>query len=107
MERKDIVRVLDKRFFIVFGIGLLASFVPVLGFVLTLVGLKVFVLGEFALFENRWRRVKGMIFLRIMKLSALICATLLSCVPFAGIVMLLPYLAIYLKKRKSFLLEDV
>jgi membrane protein YqaA with SNARE-associated domain len=99
----EIIRVLDIRFIVIFLIGVFISIIPVAGFIVSVLLLKMLVFSVLSLFESKWRRVCNVIFMRILKVMMLLIVFALSGIPLIGSIMLLPYIAFYIKRRKCFI----
>lgn len=89
------------RAVVIFGLGVLLSVVPVFGYLVTVVALNLFVFSVIALYESRKRRIFFRLFMRFVKLTIFLVSVLLSGIPFAGIVLLLPYVISFLIRTKK------
>ena len=103
MTRAQLVHRLDVRFAVLFGCGCLASAVPVIGFVLTALLINCSVLGILRAYDGRLGRFLGRLLFKVVKWSVLIVAVVFSSVPFAGVLLLLPYGCVYGMSRSRFL----
>ena len=103
MTRAQLVHRLDVRFAVLFGCGCLASAVPVIGFVLTALLINCSVLGILRAYDGRLGRFLGRLLFKVVKWSVLIVAVVFSSVPFAGVLLLLPYGCAYGMSRSRFL----
>ncbi len=104
--RQDIVRRIDRRVIIIALLGLLVNGVPIIGFPLFLISFSVFALSPLRAFLNPFRGCLGKLFFTFMKILFLLISVLISAViPFAGLLVYLPYGLYYLHCRKAFLKE--
>ncbi|MBQ6136691.1 MAG: hypothetical protein IJI73_04915 [Kiritimatiellae bacterium] len=97
------VRVLDVRVAAIFALGAVLTAIPFVGFAAVVVALKVSVFAVFRLYESGGRRLVFGIVLRALRLSALLVAFVFSGVPFLGLLLLSPYIAVYIARRRRFL----
>ena len=86
---------------VIFGVGVLISWIPVLGYIATVVALNLFVFGVLALYEKPARRIPVKLVMRFMKLTVFLVSLLFSGIPFMGIVLLVPYLISYLIRDRK------
>lgn len=103
VSREDLVQILDRRMTILTLVGMAATFVPVVGFVVAAVLVNVKVLAVLRAYEDRFGRMLSRICFRLLKWTALILAAIFSTVPFVGALLLLPYVFSYLASRRKFL----
>ena len=89
------------RAVVIFGIGVLLSAVPVLGYLATVIALNLFVFSVLAMYECRSRRILYRLVLRFVKLTIFLIAILFSSIPFMGIILLLPYVMSFLIRTKK------
>ena len=83
------------RAIVIFGIGVLISGIPVLGYIATVVALNLFVFGVLSLYEKKSRRILMRFIMRFMKLTIFLISLLFSGIPFMGIILLVPYVFSY------------
>lgn len=86
---------------VIFGLGVLLSAVPVLGYLATVIALNLFVFSVIALYESRSRRIVFRLVMRFVKLTIFLIAILFSSIPFMGIILLLPYVMSFLIRTKK------
>ncbi len=102
--RQDIVRRLDRRAVIIAIVGLLVNGVPIIGFPLFLISFSVFALSPLRAFLNPFSGCAGKLLFTFLKvLFMLIIALVSAVIPFAGLLVYLPYGLYYLHIRKSFI----
>lgn len=102
-SREEFVHTLDMR--MCFGVagGVLASALPIVGFILTVLCLNVGVLRVVRAYETRRGRMVSRFLFSLFKWSALIVGVVLSSIPFAGSLFLVPYVCSYLRSRSRLL----
>lgn len=103
VTRHDLVGRLDGRVIAATLAGVLLSAVPVLGFLIMAVTMNIMAIGVLRSYESCLGRIAGKMFFKVVKWTLVICAVVLSSVPFVGIVLVAPYLAYYLRLRGRFL----
>ena len=103
VSRADFVAMLDRRVIVILAVSAGACVVPVAGFVAGAVAMNVFCLNVLRLYEGRLGRLLGRVLFRIVRMSAVVAAVLLSAVPGIGLLLLVPYLVLYLRRRRGFL----
>ena len=84
-------------------VGVVLSAVPVLGFLVSVAVMNLMAIQVLRSYESRLGRIVGRMLFRVVKWTLIILAIVVSAVPFAGIVFLVPYLLYYLRLRGRFL----
>ena len=101
MGKMRMLKAVRMRAVVIFGLGVLLSAVPVLGYLATVIVLNLFVFSVIALYESRSRRIFCRMVTRFFKLTLFLVSVLFSGIPFMGIVLLLPYVASYLIRARK------
>ena len=101
MGKVRMLKAVRVRAVVIFGIGVLLSAVPVLGYLSTVIALNLFVFSVIAMYEDRSRRILYRIVLRFVKLTIFLVSILFSSIPFMGIILLLPYVVSFLIRTKN------
>ena len=101
MGKMRMLKTVRMRAVVIFGLGVLLSAVPVLGYLATVIALNLFVFSVLALYESRSRRIFCRMVTRFFKLTLFLVSVLFSGIPFMGIVLLLPYVASYLIRARK------
>ena len=96
LGKAGMLKTVRIRAIAIFGIGVLISGIPVLGYVATVVALNLFVFGVLALYEKRSRRIFMGLVMRFMTLTIFLVSLLFSGIPFIAIILLAPYVFSYL-----------
>ena len=96
LGKAGMLKAVRLRAIAIFGIGVLISGIPVLGYVATVVALNLFVFGVLSLYEKKSRRIFMRLVMRFMKLTIFLISLLFSGIPFMGIILLMPYMLSYL-----------
>lgn len=101
---KEIVEILDRRVAVIGLIGLLINGIPIIGFPCFLISFNVLVMSRIRAFLNPLPGCMGKLLFTFMKvLFMLIVVLVSSIIPFAGLLMYVPYGIYYLHNRKAFL----
>ena len=103
VTRHDFVGMLDGRVIAATLVGIVLSVVPVFGFLIVAAAMNIMAISVLRSYESRLGRITGKVFFKVVKWTLIICAVALSTVPFVGIMLLMPYLAYYLRLRSRFL----
>ena len=103
-QAKELVAILDRRVIIIALVGLLINGVPIIGFPCFLISFNVLAMSPLRAFLNPLRGCMGKLLFTFLKvLFMLIIVLVSSIIPFAGLLMYLPYAIYYLHNRKAFL----
>ncbi len=101
---KEIVEILDRRVTVIGLIGLLVNGIPIIGFPCFLISFNALVMSRLRAFMNPLPGCMGKLLFTFMKvLFMLIVVLVSSIIPFAGLLMYVPYGIYYLYYRKAFL----
>ena len=99
--KEGMLKAVRTRAVVIFVLGALLSAVPVFGYLVTVIALNLFVFSVIALYESRKRRLLFGLVMRFMKLTLFLVTVLFSGIPFAGIVLLLPYGISFLARTRK------
>ena len=103
-EANEIVGILDRRVSIIALLGLLVNGIPIIGFPCFLISFNAFVMAPLRAFLNPLPGCMGKLLFTFLKvLFMLIVVLVSSIIPFAGLLMYVPYGIYYLHNRKAFL----
>lgn len=94
--REGMLKKVRVRAIVIFGLGVLLSVIPVLGYLVTIIALNLFVFGVIALYENKTQRIVFRLVMRFLKFTIFLVSVVFSGVPLAGIALLLPYVVSFL-----------
>lgn len=94
--KEGMLKKVRMRAIVIFAVGVIASGIPIIGYLGTVVALYLFVFGVLAQYEKRSSRIIAKLVMRFIKLTILLVAIVFSSIPFLGIILLLPYLISYL-----------
>ena len=94
--KEGMLKRVRMRAIVIFVIGVLASGIPVIGYLATVIALNLFVFGVLSLYEKRLTRFFVRFIMRFIKLTLLLFAIMFSAIPFMGVLLLLPYAVSYL-----------
>lgn len=89
--KAGMLKAVRVRAMVIFGLGVLLSAIPVLGYLATVIALNLLVFSVIALYENRTKQFVFRLLMRFMKLTIFLVSILFSGIPFVGVVLLLPY----------------
>ena len=84
----------------IFALGVFLSAIPVIGYLVTVIALNLFVFSVISLYEKSVCRVLVKIIIRFIKLTIFLVSIVFSGIPFAGIVLLLPYLVSFVLRTR-------
>lgn len=99
--REGMLKKVRVRAIVIFGLGVLLSVIPVLGYLVTIIALNLFVFGVIALYENKTQRIVFRLVMRFLKFTIFLVSVVFSGVPFMGVVLLLPYAISYLIRTRK------
>lgn len=103
-ESKEIVRTLDRRVSVIALVGILINGIPIIGFPCFLISFNALVMSPLRAFLNPLPGCMGKLLFTFLKvLFMLIVVLVSSLIPFAGLLMYIPYGIYYLHSRKAFL----
>lgn len=94
--RSGMLKIVHMRAIVIFGLGVLLSWIPVFGYVATVIALNLLVFSVLAMYEKTSSRILAKMVMRFLKLTIFIVALLFSGIPFLSIVLLIPYFVSYL-----------
>ena len=103
LTRKAIIRKLDIRMAIIITLAMLISGIPILGFLIPILAMNILVFGVFRLYENTIRHLVGKWLKRFFTILLTLVALVFSSIPFIGLIFIVPYLVLYVRKRQYFL----
>ena len=103
-EAKELVGILDRRVSVIALAGLLVNGIPIIGFPCFLISFNALVMSPLRAFLNPLPGCMGKLLFTFLKvLFMLIVVLVSSIIPFAGLLMYVPYGIYYLHNRKAFL----
>ena len=103
-EAREIVQTLDRRVIVIALVGLLVNGIPIIGFPCFLISFNTLVMSRLRAFLNPLPGCMGKLLFTFLKvLFMLIVVLVSSIIPFAGLLMYVPYGIYYLHNRKAFL----
>ncbi len=103
---KEIVRILDHRAIVIGLVGVFLNAIPIIGFPCFLITFNVLVMTRLRAFLNHLPGCMGKLLFTFLKVMFMLIVVLVSSIiPFAGLLMYVPYCIFYLYNRKSFLKE--
>ena len=103
-EAQEIVGILDRRVTVIGLVGLLVNGIPIIGFPSFLIAFNALVMAPLRAFLNPLPGCMGKLLFTFLKvLFMLIVVLVSSIIPFAGLLMYVPYGIYYLHNRKAFL----
>ena len=101
---KEIVRILDHRAIVIGLVGVLLNAIPIIGFPCFLISFNLLVNSRLRAFLNPLQGCMGKLFFTFLKVLFMFIIVLVSSViPFAGLLVYVPYGIYYIYSRKSFL----
>ena len=102
--RLELVQYLDRRAIVIALVGLLVNGIPIIGFVTFYIAFNALVMSPLRAFLNPLRGCIGkLLFTSLKILFVLLIALLSAVIPFAGLLVYIPYVFYYLHNRKAFL----
>ncbi len=102
--RIELVQYLDRRAIVIALVGLLVNGIPIIGFVTFYIAFNALVMSPLRAFLNPLRACIGkLLFTSLKILFVLLIALLSAVIPFAGLLVYIPYVFYYLHNRKAFL----
>ncbi len=103
-EAKEIIGILDRRVSVIALVGLLINGIPIIGFPCFLISFNLLAMSPLRAFLNPLPGCMGKLLFTFLKvLFMLIVVLVSSIIPFAGLLMYVPYGIYYLHNRKAFL----
>ena len=101
---KEIVEILDRRAIIIGLIGVFLNAIPIIGFPSFLISFNLLVKSRLRAFLNPLQGCMGKLIFTFLKVLFILIVVLVSSViPFAGLLVYVPYSIYYLYNRKAFL----
>lgn len=99
--KAGMLKIVRVRAVVIFGLGVVLSAIPVLGYLATVVALNLLVFSVLALYEGRSQRIVFRLVARFVKLTVFLVAILFSSIPFMGVILLLPHVVSYLIRTRK------
>ncbi|MBR3222019.1 MAG: hypothetical protein IKF72_07255 [Kiritimatiellae bacterium] len=99
--KDGMLKAVRTRAVAIFALGAFLSSIPVFGYLVTVVALNLLVFSVIAMYEKPAYRMLVRLAMRFIKLTLFLVAIVFSCIPFLGILLLLPYLVSFVMRTRK------